>query len=115
MLIEEEISKESPTKTGSNLKRNNQNKDKKANNSKKTHAIHHFIENTPVGTTYTQALKQLLVKGKINLLNIEAEIEAFRKFKTFDSTKYCKYHRPPGYDTKNYCIFKNRLEKMFRS
>ncbi|KAJ8422214.1 hypothetical protein Cgig2_032931 [Carnegiea gigantea] len=76
---EEEISKEAPTKTGSNLKRNHQNKDKKANSSKKAHAIHHFTENTPVGTTYTQALKQLLVKGKINLPEIKAEIEAFRR------------------------------------
>ena len=87
MLIEEEESKEAPAKTGSNWKNNNENKDKKASNSKEVYAVNLLIESIPIGTTYTQTLEWLMTKEKIVLLNVKPETKALRQSKRFDLSK----------------------------
>ena len=77
MLVEEELSKKVPPKTGSNWRNNHQNKDKKASIPKEVHTVNRTNMYTPVGTTYTQALERLLAKRKINLPKIMPETESF--------------------------------------
>ncbi|KAJ8440777.1 hypothetical protein Cgig2_007183 [Carnegiea gigantea] len=102
MLVEEELSKEVPAKTGNNRRNNHQNKDEKAISSKKVHAVNCITEYTPIGTTYTQALEQVLAKGRINLPKIIPLTESFRQSKCFDPSKFFKYRRSRGHNTEDY-------------
>ena len=112
MMIEEELSQEAPAKTGSNWKSNYQNKDKKASSSKEVRAIHHFIEYILMGTTYTQALERLLIKGKIKVPKIKPKTNALRQYKTFGSTSIVSTTSHEGM-TLN-IVKPNGLERMFR-
>jgi len=67
------------------------------------------IEYTPMGTTYTYTLEELLARGKIILYEIKSKTETTKQSKSFEPTKYCKYNQARGHDTEN------RLERMFRS
>ena len=66
------------------------------------HVVNRYIEYTPVGTPYTQALKWLLAKGNINFHKVKPEAKAARQFKCFDLTKYCKCHQAGGHNSKSY-------------
>lgn len=88
MLVEEELAMETHAKTG--WKGNYQNKDKMASGSsnKEVHVINHYMEYTPIRTTYTHALGCLLAKRKIDLPKIKPETEVTRRRKYFDLTNY---------------------------
>jgi len=78
MLVEEELAKETFTKATSNYMNNHYNRDEKDNGStsKKLHALDNYIECTPIGITYTQAVDHLLSKHKIDLLSIGAKTKS---------------------------------------
>jgi len=57
------------------------------------HTINRCTDYTPIGTTYAQAFKRPLAKGKIDLLKIRPENEGTRQVKNFDPTKYYKHCR----------------------
>ena len=115
ILVEEELSKEVPAKTGNNWKNKHQCRDKKVSSSKEVHAINCIAEYTHIGTTYTQSLEQLLAKGKTNFYEIKRETESLKQSKYFNLSKYYKYHWSWEHDTKDYLTLKNKLERMFKS
>ena len=103
MLVQEKLPREAPAKIGRGQNDNYQNKDKKdgSSSNKEVHAINHYIEYTPVRTTYTYASERLLPNEKIDLPKIKLEIEVIRWAKSFNLTKYCIYHRAWGHDIEN--------------
>jgi len=70
MLVEKELARKALTKASNNWKNSYQNMDKKTSGSilKEMHTLNRHTEYTCVGTLYTQALEQLLAKGKMDLL-----------------------------------------------
>jgi len=67
------------------------------------HTVNHITEYNPTA------------KGKTNLLKSRLQTESLMQSKYFDLSKYRKYHRLWGHDTKDCWTFKNKLEKMFKS